>query len=99
MKIKTKLTLNTVLVFLLLLISAILVFFMQKNIMKKTETLLYENSYKSISLILNADRDFYQALDAINKFSVSKDNKDKDGYTENVQQVKDRIGKALTITG
>lgn len=97
MKIKTKLTLNTVLVFLLLLISAILVFFMQKNIMKKTETLLYENSYKSISLILNADRDFYQALDAINKFSVSKDNKDKDGYTENVQQVKDRIGKALTI--
>ena len=97
MKIKTKLTLNTVLVFLLLLISAILVFFMQKNIMKKTETLLYENSYKSISLILNADRDFYQALDAINKFSVSKDNKDKDGYTENVQQVKDRIGEALTI--
>ncbi len=97
MKIKTKLTLNTVLVFLLLLISAILVFFMQKNIMKKTETLLYENSYKSISLILNADRDFYQALDAINKFSLSKDNKDKDGYTENVQQVKDRIGEALTI--
>ncbi|MBN1467769.1 MAG: methyl-accepting chemotaxis protein [Fusobacteriaceae bacterium] len=97
MKIKTKLTLNTVLVFLLLLISAILVFFMQKNIMKKTETLLYENSYKSISLILNADRDFYQALDAINKFNISKDSKDKEGYTENMQQVKDRIGQALTI--
>lgn len=65
MKIKTKLTLNTVLVFSLLLLTSILVIYLQQKIMLVTKNTLYENSYKSMSLVLNADRDFYQALDAL----------------------------------
>ena len=68
MKIKTKLTLNTLLVFLLLFITSILVVFLQQKIMLVTKNTLYENSYKSMSLVLNADRDFYQALEALNKY-------------------------------
>ena len=46
MKIKTKLTLNTLLVFLLLFITSILVVFLQQKIMLVTKNTLYENSYK-----------------------------------------------------
>ena len=62
MKIKTKLSLNTLIVFLLLLTSYLVVLSFKNRIMVETETMLYDNSYKSISLILNADRDFYQAI-------------------------------------
>ena len=95
MKIKTKLTLNTLLVFLLLFITSILVVFLQQKIMLVTKNTLYENSYKSMSLVLNADRDFYQALKALNKYEKTKDNNSKKDYDENIAQVKERIGSAI----
>ena len=95
MKIKKKLTLNTLLVFLLLFITSILVVFLQQKIMLVTKNTLYENSYKSMSLVLNADRDFYQALEALNKYEKTKDNNSKKDYDENIAQVKERIGSAI----
>lgn len=95
MKIKTKLTLNTILVFSLLLVTSILVVYLQQKIMLVTKNTLYENSYKSMSLVLNADRDFYQALDALNKYQETKDDKLMKDYDENIGQVKERIGSAI----
>ena len=95
MKIKTKLAVNTLLVFLLLLISSIVVFILQNRIMIETETMLYNNSYKSISLVLNADRDYYQALEALNKFNVTKEAKYKNDYDENMKQVNERVTSAI----
>jgi len=95
MTIKRKLYLNTFLVFSLLLLTALLVFYFNNKIMVKTNTILYESGYKSISLVLNADRDFYQALEGLKKYELSKNAEDKKTYEENIGQVKDRVGEAL----
>ena len=97
MTIKRKLYLNTFLVFSLLLVTALLVFYFNNKIMVKTNTILYESGYKSISLVLNADRDFYQALEGLRKYELSKNADDKKTYEENMGQVKDRVGKALGL--
>ena len=77
MTIKKKLNINTFLVFSLLLLTALFVFYLGNRIMNATRTILYESGYKSISLVLNADRDFYQALDGLNKYEISKNSEDK----------------------
>ena len=97
MTIKRKLYLNTFLVFSLLLVTALLVFYFNNKIMVKTNTILYESGYKSISLVLNADRDFYQALEGLRKYELSKNADDKKTYEENMGQVKDRVGEALGL--
>ena len=100
MTIKKKLNINTFLVFSLLLLTALFVFYLGNRIMNETKTILYESGYKSISLVLNADRDFYQALDGLKKYEISKNSEDKKTYDENMSQVKDRVGdslKAITL--
>ncbi len=95
MTIKKKLNINTFLVFSLLLLTALFVFYLGNRIMNATRTILYESGYKSISLVLNADRDFYQALDGLNKYEISKNSEDKKNYDENMIQVKERVAEAL----
>lgn len=95
MRIKTKLTLNSLLVFSLVLITSILVLFLQNKIMEKTKHTLYESCYTSISLVLNADRDFYQALDAFRKYQVNRSSDSLNDYTDNIGQVKDRTKSAI----
>ena len=95
MRIKTKLSLNALLVFSLLLISYTVVLSFKNKIMIETETMLYDNSYKSISLVLNADRDFYQAIHALYTYQGTKDEKFKKDYDENMSQVKERVNKAV----
>lgn len=60
---------------------------------------LYDEGFKSISLILNADRDMYQALCDLQAAQLSSDNKTQNmsDYQENIGQVKDRVSKAKTI--
>jgi len=71
------------------------------NIDRLNDT-LYTTSNRSITLVLNADRDMYQALTAYQRLSspfVSPEDKEKAKaeFAENVQQTNDRIDQALQI--
>lgn len=59
---------------------------------------IYTDSYKPVSLILNADRDFYQALVAQNNLLNEGINKTLVAdFKENAGQVKDRVNQAKDI--
>ena len=67
---------------------------------------LYDEGFKSISLVLNADRDLYQAQDAINGILLdnSKGVMDPakkiaylDGFEENYVQTADRVKEAVDL--
>lgn len=62
---------------------------------------LYSELYQSTQLILNADRDFYQAQAALNDIVMAASQQEKDkaaaDFSENTQQVRDRVGEAKTI--
>lgn len=69
----------------------------------KMAHVLYDEVQVSTSLILNADRDFYQALVAQEKLlhmenlSTEDQKSQQDSYTENLQQTKDRVASAIEI--
>ncbi|MBC7321107.1 methyl-accepting chemotaxis protein [bacterium] len=62
---------------------------------------LYEEAYSSISLVLNADRDFYQALTALQEiiYTNNPSNKLLDDYNSNLSQVLDRTSEAIKRMG
>jgi hypothetical protein len=62
MKIKTKLLGNAVLNSILIISLLFIVVYLGERVYKASKQTLYDEAYTSISLILNADRDFYQAL-------------------------------------
>ncbi len=99
MKIKTKLLSNTVLNTVLIISLLFIIIYLGNRIYQASKSTLYDECYKSISLILNADRDFYQALVAKNSYENSKTEEDKvankKDYEENMKQVSDRIGEAV----
>lgn len=70
------------------------------DIEEQSRTALYDEAYVSTALILNADRDFYQAVIAENslisgKFMAEKTASLKSDFDENAQQVWDRITQAI----
>jgi methyl-accepting chemotaxis protein len=88
----------------LLLFAGTAVFLIQLNSsnIKKLTTVLYDTTYTSTALILNADRDMYQALSAYQQLSsqyVSPEDKEKakTSFGENVVQAKERIEHAHRI--
>lgn len=62
---------------------------------------IHKNSYQTSSYLLNADRDFYQALVSQKKLSMQTENTNTEGlkesYNENMQQTYDRVFKAKEI--
>lgn len=70
-------------------------------ISEKTKKAYYEEAYTSTSLLLNADRDFYQAVVAEKEVILSTsltDSKKReliDSYDENITQVEDRMEQAV----
>lgn len=70
-------------------------------ISEKTKKAYYEEAYTSTSLLLNADRDYYQAVVAEKEVILSTslaDSKKKeliDSYDENITQVEDRMEQAV----
>ncbi len=60
---------------------------------------LYDNLYKANAALLNADRDFYQADQAINTyvFSQGTDDADQATFEENILQVEERMQLAQDI--
>lgn len=84
----------------IILISAVSVINIS-NISEDLVTELYEETNTSMSLILNADRDFYQALVAQMNMQMPVDEatlKDyRDSYIENIKQTTDRMNEAYKI--
>ncbi|MDD3168898.1 MAG: HAMP domain-containing protein, partial [Eubacteriales bacterium] len=67
---------------------------------------VYEEGYQSMSLVLNADRDAYQAMDNISAMLVGNSNNNltpalKDGlltsFDENIGQTTDRVRQAIDL--
>ncbi len=88
----------------ILAMAALVVFFYYRtnSIAKDSKKALYDETFVSTALILNADRDFYQAIEAekelyLSAATLSPETKKKliDTYNENVNQVKDRITQAM----
>ena len=93
---------------LMALIVACVVFFsfLVKNTASQSEELFFEHLYKINSNLINADRDFYQALKASTAQYNSLSNgtltdeaskKNIDDFNENAQQVVDNTNTAITI--
>lgn len=94
----------TILIPIVTIVVLIYFFFMTTvGISDTMAKMLYDEVQVSTSLILNADRDFYQAYVAQEKFlhdeTLSADEKKSeiDNYSENMQQTKERIAGAVEI--
>ncbi|MEI7475135.1 MAG: HAMP domain-containing methyl-accepting chemotaxis protein [bacterium] len=65
------------------------------------QSILYNQGLKSLDLVLNADRDYYQSLSAMQEYIVEHNNDKRkdmfDTYESNMKQVEERIGKAKDI--
>ncbi|MBD0379722.1 methyl-accepting chemotaxis protein [Paenibacillus sedimenti] len=105
----TKLFSIRVRLLLLLLVPSLLyagtsVFLLQLNVSNasKLKSSLYETTNKSTSIILNADRDMYQALTAYQLLvsgTLSTEDKAKQlkSFQDNIKQANDRVNKATSI--
>lgn len=108
MSIKVKLWLCALPLMAIIAASVIFFSFLVKNTLSDSEVMLYDHLYKINSNLINADRDFYQALQAstqqynmvANKSSaltadVSQEN--IDNFNTNAQQVIDNTNAAIDI--
>ncbi len=88
----------------ILALIALLLFFIYRSnsIMQESKKALYDETFVSTASILNADRDFYQAAVAEKELflhgtelTAAQRQALLDDYSENVQQVQDRITAAI----
>ena len=87
MKIKHKMFGNVLINSIMIISLIFIIVYLENRIFMASKQKLYNECYKSISLVLNADRDFYQAYLAKVKYGSSKSESDKKDYEENVKQV------------
>lgn len=103
MKLSTKLSGILILALLAIIINSSILVTNLKTTSQELEKALYDELYYSTYFLLNADRDFYQADQALMRFSVdhSLSGGKKGDYTEvfqsNVSQVKERMEEAKRI--
>ncbi|SET06026.1 Methyl-accepting chemotaxis protein [[Clostridium] polysaccharolyticum] len=95
-KVKTKLLFSVAIlvgIIIALFVSMILI---SDSVKKTIVRALYDELYVSSSNIINADRDYYQALTASMQLQNDKNNKDaQDSYIENYNQAVDKVAKAV----
>lgn len=101
-RLSTKLILLLVIPLSALVFTNLIHFFNLNDTTKNLTQAMYSDTYSSASLILNADRDMYQAVTAQRTLLVSdpqaKNFADQvKSYQENIGQVKERIVKARDI--
>ncbi len=106
LSIRTKLGILVVIPILAaLIVTSIGVYYVNKISADLTQS-VYEEGYKSMSLVLNADRDAYQALDNMNAVLIGKSANTLDASTEeetlksldeNTGQTADRMKQAIDI--
>ncbi len=102
LSITKKLILMVLPLFIVLIIFIAISSYQLYTISKDTNEVIYHQTYVSTALILNADRDFYQAEVAQQKLLLSTNLNDNDqkslitDYTDNADQVKSRVTEAFT---
>lgn len=104
--IKVKLLLATLPSLIVLIVCLVFFAVAVNNTVKQSKQIYYDNLYTVSTNLNNADRDFYQALDAskslfnmatfsAGQLSPELRKKYTDDYTENISQVKERMEKAV----
>lgn len=101
-KVSAKLLLMIVPVFVTILVLTVILIFSRINMFNTSKTSLYDELYLSTAEILNADRDFYQAvvaeLDLLNsgdRFTEEEVAQKRADFTDNAGQTFDRISSAI----
>lgn len=99
LSIGSKLTVNLALPIIGLLVVGIFAYTSFNKITSEAIQVLHDEAHKAISLVLNADRDFYQALTAMQEivYTNNPSNELIDDYTSNLSQVQDRTSTAVSI--
>lgn len=103
LQLQTKLLMNTALPIFCTIIISIISIISLTNVSHMLTDALYESCFKSVSMTLNADRDMYQALTALQQLSnlednnISKKNELIKEYDENIAQVEKRINESKKI--
>lgn len=100
--IRVKLLVLLLIPLILFAVTGIYLLELNSSNINRLKTSLFTTSNQSITLVLNSDRDMYQALAAYQRLSspfVSAEDKEqaKADFAENVQQTNDRIAQALRI--
>ncbi len=97
----SKLFLNLAIPIIGILVVGVFSYFTLNNATSTLLSALYEEAYSSISLVLNADRDFYQALTALQEIVYTNNPSDKliNDYSSNLSQVLERTSKAIDTMG
>mgnify|MGYP001245898571 CR=1 FL=1 len=105
LKIRNKLLILVLLPTILVISIVISSIFILSSTHQNMQTILYDEMFASSALILNADRDFYQAYVAEQQL-LFQDNLSEDlkntlvsDYQENSQQTRERIDEAMQIIG
>lgn len=95
-KVKTKLLFSVAILVGIILALFLSIILISNSVKKTIVTALYDELYFSSSNIINADRDYYQALVASMQLQNDKNNKDaQDSYVENYNQAVDKVAKAV----
>lgn len=85
-----------------IILSLIIFAISMNSIVGGIQTNVYQQGMESLNLVLNADRDIYQALSVIQEMSTESPNSAKfreltNSYSEEVRQARDRILEAESI--
>ena len=105
LKIRNKLLILILLPTILVIVIIIGSMWSLQNTHENMQEILYDEMFSSSVLILNADRDFYQAFTAEQQLLLQDDLSDEErqsliqDYQENANQTKDRINAAVDIIG
>ncbi|MFC5701841.1 methyl-accepting chemotaxis protein [Cohnella faecalis] len=102
LSVKAKLLLMLIVPLLLFATTSVYLLTLNSSNINHLSDTLFETGNRSSSLVLNADRDMYQALTSyMTAISESSDDKKRDAavkdFQENVGQVNDRLQQAITI--
>lgn len=101
MKLRTKMLFPLLAPLLALIIVSVMSIYFMQALSTKLEKNLYEEFHQSEYWLINADRDFYQALNSELEMQKTTDaaalKNAKDSYLENVNQTIERVHKAKDI--
>lgn len=87
---------------LILLVTSVLFYVKSNSLFFDIKTTIHDQGLESLDLILNADRDLYQALNAIQALDNVKKTDEKyqklvADYKDNMNQVDERVNKAANV--
>lgn len=101
LSVRMKLFLMLLIPLVLFAVTAVYLLQLNSSNIDRMTKLLYDTTYKSSDLVLNADRDMYQALTAYQSLQLGGNGSDKDAllkdYQENVAQVNDRLKQTVAL--